>query len=277
MGQGLANPNELGKNLWNAVRANEKKITKALADQVPASVFLSFTEQAIRGAVLRGDTRLLQCTPSSVMRALLQIAQAGLTPNGVAGEAYVVPSFSRNSGAWQAEARFGYRGLMRLARRGSKLGAWSARGVRAGDLFEVDYGSEERLVHRPKLRTGDDDGGELIAAYSVVTLGTGERSFHVVDQRDIHLARSMSGNPKESSSWSDTWSKWEGAMAAKTAVRAHTKYLPISETAATLIAEEAERESGRSVTQLDDEPENSPEPKRNALEGLEGVPVGGDA
>src|SRR5262245_29341353 len=60
---------------------------------------------------------LLDCTPVSLVGAIIQSSQLGLEPDGELGEAYLIP-YRNNKKGGQREVQFqtGYKGLLKLAR-----------------------------------------------------------------------------------------------------------------------------------------------------------------
>jgi recombination protein RecT len=100
---------------------------------------------------------------------------------------------------------------MELCHRGGLLEGFVAEAVCAGDHFEVQQGTDPRLVHRPALQ----ERGELVAAYAVAQFTTGGRLFVVIDRGTA--ARAMADSPGSSKS-SSLWKTRPAAMWCKTAL-----------------------------------------------------------
>ena len=164
---------------------------------------------------IRQTPKLQDCTPESLLGAILQAAQLGLEPDGTLGQAYLVP-YKTN-----ATLQIGYRGMIELARRSGKVRRIAARVVYDGDHLEYETGLEDRLVHRPNLKRKAD--AEVIAVYAVAELEDGAKVFDVLTKDEIERARSASRNRS-----GEIWSKYYDEMARKTAVRRLFKYLPVS-------------------------------------------------
>ena len=119
--------------------------------------------QIVRDAMtaLSRTPKLAECTPSSVLGGLMTMAQLGLRV-GVLGHGWLLPFWNskakwrdadgrERTGAFEAQLIIGYQGLVELAHRSHQVASISARTVRANDHFDLEYGIDERLVHRPAV------------------------------------------------------------------------------------------------------------------------------
>jgi len=165
--------------------------------------------------------KLLECRPQSVLQSIMQAAQLGLEVNGPLGHAYLVPYNTREHGML-CQLIPGYRGLIYLAKNSGAIAAGEARLVYEGELFDVDYGTEPRILHKPRFDIERTDN-RIVAAYFVARLPDGERQFEVMSRDEIERIRSRS-KAKDGGPWSTDF----GEMARKTATRRGLKYLPIS-------------------------------------------------
>lgn len=190
--------------------------------------------------VIRTSPGLMKCKPESLLGAVMTAAQLGLEP-GPLGHAYLVP--------FKDEVTFivGYRGLIELARRSGNIESLVAREVYEGDEFEVEYGLEDRLVHKPRLF---GDRGQVIAYYAVARYVGGGHTFLVMSRGDVEKHRAKSA-AKNGGPWRDHYDE----MAKKTCVRALAKYLPLSVEAARAIQHDESVHQGVVTDQdLDVEP-----------------------
>ena len=89
------------------------------------------------------NPRLMECNGASLIGAVMQSAQLGLSPDPVLGEAWFVP--------FKGVVTFipGYKGLIKLAYQSEQVAKVSAHVVRDGDAFDYEYGLREKLSHRP--------------------------------------------------------------------------------------------------------------------------------
>lgn len=165
--------------------------------------------------------KLLQCRPQSVLQAIMQAAQLGLEVNGPLGHAYLVPYNTREHGML-CQLIPGYRGLIYLAKNSGAIAAGEARLVYEGETFDVEYGTDPKIVHRPRWDIERIDDA-IVAAYFVARLPDGTRQFEVMSRAEIERIRQRS-RAKDEGPWKTDF----GEMARKTPTRRGLKYLPIS-------------------------------------------------
>lgn len=180
---------------------------------------------------------LLDCTPESVLLAVMQCAQLGLEPNTPLGLAYLIPFDNTKTRRKECQFIPGYRGLVKLAHQSGDIADLRSRVVYEGDEFHVEYGLTEKLVHVPAMSSGKR---EIIAAYAVATLKSSAIPHIEVMTRaeiDAIRSRSRSGN-------SGPWSTDFAEMARKTLIRRICKGLPLSVELGVALNAQAVAESG---------------------------------
>lgn len=178
---------------------------------------------------------LLDCTPESVLLAVMQAGQLGLEPNTPLGLAYLIPY--SNGGKKEAQFVPGYRGLIKLAHQSGEIADLRSRVVYEGDKFEVEYGLNERLVHVPAFVEGDR---KMIAVYAVATIkGSNTPHMEVMTAQEVDAIRKRS-----KSSGNGPWVSDFAEMARKTAIRRICKSLPLSVEMSTALHAQAVVESG---------------------------------
>lgn len=177
---------------------------------------------------MRTTPTLANCEPLSMLGALMTCAAMGLEPNTVLGHAYLVPFKNNKKGVTEVQVIIGYKGLIDLARRSGHITAISA-GVHYSDddLWEYEEGTDARLRHRP----GDQEG-EKLHAYAIAKFKDGGHAFVVLPWKHVIKIRNGSQNWQSAVKFNSTqrnpWHTHEDAMAMKTAIRALSKYLPLS-------------------------------------------------
>lgn len=164
--------------------------------------------------------QLQRCTPESIYLALIACAQLGLEPGGIKGEAYIVPY--RDTATFQ----LGYRGILALAHRSPLIRKLSANVVYERDHFELDIGTESRIVHRPEL---DEERGEVIGAYAYAVLPHDELDIEWMSRADLDKVKASAQGTDRSDS---PWRLWEDQMFRKSPVRRLGKRLPLDADAA---------------------------------------------
>lgn len=184
---------------------------------------------------IRTTPKLQQCEPLSFLGALMQCAALGLEPNTVLGHAYLIPfdkSVKGPNGKWekipQVQLVIGYKGLIDLARRSGHITSISANIHYSDDeLWEYEEGTEARLRHRP----GPQDG-EKLHAYAIAKFTDGGHAYVVLPWAQVMKIRNGSQGWQSAVKFDKTdsnpWGTHEDAMAKKTAIRALSKYLPLS-------------------------------------------------
>ncbi len=207
------------------------KIERLLPSWMNTERFLT----QVRTALTVGDPyklkKLQECSPASVVGAVLTAAELGLDPSGRLGSAYLVP--------YGADCQLipGYRGLIDLAVRSGFVKSINAWVVHEKDLFTVVNGKLPRHVpFMPKFGE-DSKPGPVYAAWMRAQLrGGGVESF-VMTRADIEKVKDRSAavkfarsNPTNPRAQQSPWFTDEEAMQMKTVIRRGIKLLPLSPT-----------------------------------------------
>jgi recombination protein RecT len=157
--------------------------------------------------------KLAECTPESILGALLTCTQLGLEPDSASGRAYLVPYGK------VATLIIGYRGLMDLARRSGDVTSIEARVVHEKDKYEFRYGTQADITHQP---CRDADAGDIVAAYGVAHLRNSDRpAIEWMWRKEIDAIRARS-RAANNGPWVTDFSM----MARKTLIIRLCRYLP---------------------------------------------------
>ena len=135
----------------------KNEIQVALPSQLASERF-----QRVALTAFNSNPKLQTCDPMTFIAAMMQSAQLGLEPNTPLGLAYLIPY--KVKGIDKVQFQIGYKGLLELAHRSGKIKTLYAHEVRANDEFDIDYGLEQKLTHKPLLV---GDRGEVIGYYAV--------------------------------------------------------------------------------------------------------------
>lgn len=154
---------------------------------------------------------LSECSPKSVIGALMQTALLGLNP--ALKQCWYVP-YRKGSAEAECQFQISYTGLINLASRSGRVLQVYANVVRQGDFFEVEQGLNRNLVHKPKL--GND--GPLQYAYAVIKYASGGFDFVVLTASDIEKRRKSSPGQRGRDAVG-VWADWTEEMWKKTALR----------------------------------------------------------
>ena len=219
-----------------------------------------------------GKGKLIECTPESVLAAVFEGAQLGLSPDPHLGEFWLVPRSSKVGDKWVQNATFqiGVKGLAKLARRSGEVLSIKPVPVYRGDEFMLRLGSDpHRIDHVPNpeaVRTAEN----LVAVYAVAQLenakGVRWTQFEHMFRSDIEVSADRSRGKKEGSPRGDSWQNHYTSMAQVRVVGKLCNWLPRTDELALALHRDAERELGiepDAVIQVDAEP---PRPGRRTIQ-----------
>lgn len=184
--------------------------------------------------LLKKNTYLQQCSADSVLEAIYNISQTGLTLNPVLKYAYLIPR--KVSGKLVCVLEPGYQGLIKLATDTDNITSINVQLVYQGDDCEIDLASDKKIIrHVPYLATGKEQG-EVVYGYSIATLQDGSKHPEVMSLKQILEIREYSESYKsyvakqKKGEWaSSVWISDPHEMYRKTIVKRHFKYLPKSD------------------------------------------------
>lgn len=154
---------------------------------------------------------ILNCKPQSIYNAVASVAMADLSLDPVLGLCHLIPR------GGLCTLAIDYKGIIELLLRTGKVKNLYAGAVYEGDDFDFMEGIKGFVKHKRKLNR--DAKSELIAVYSHAVLEDGSDHVFILDRGEIEKRR------KKATSQA-VWNEWLQEMAIKTAIRAHYKYLP---------------------------------------------------
>lgn len=175
----------------------------------------TFTAQIANACRVTPD--LLKCDPATVIGAALRCAQLGLAPNDVRNLAWIIP-YGKT-----AQFQIGYGGILELARRAVPGLRFDGRPVYPHDEFDVDYGRDQMLTHRPAVAIGKGRGGDAFAWYVRAVYPDGGIQIHILDREGVEYHRSFS-KVKNGGMWDTSYD----AAALKSVVLDMKRWLPSS-------------------------------------------------
>lgn len=203
------------KTVKEMIAGRMTEIKASLPHHVKADHFLRVYINSIQR-----NPALLECTPISLLGALLLCAQFGLEPDGLTRQAYLIPFNNSKKGVKEVQVIIGYGGLMDMARRSGKITGIEARVVREKDTFSYKFGIEPILTHSPYTQ---GDAGKPIFFYAIGRFDNGQAQFDVMDKAEVDKIRSRS-RAKDSGPWVTDYEE----MGKKTVLRRLCKLLPSS-------------------------------------------------
>ncbi len=208
-----AQPQE-AKTIRDLIERMKPELVKSLGRPELVEAFVRHYNTAIRL-----NPQLIDCTPESMLAALLLSAQVRLEP-GPLGHVYLVP-YKREC-VWM----LGYTGILELARRSERVGALKARVVWNNDDYR--YWEKDGDEHY-ELRPGDESERK---SRELVIVSWKERAAGSWLRRAVECPRSRVERAKAASpaarKQSGPWLTDETAMWAKTGVRFARPWLPLT-------------------------------------------------
>jgi recombination protein RecT len=198
------------KGMQQMMKAMEKEIAAALPSMVSSERF-----QRVALTAFSSNVKLQQCDAKSFIGAMMQSAQLGLEPNTPLGQSYLIPYGT------QVQFQVGYKGMIELAQRSGEIKTIYAHEVRENDEFEMDYGLDQKLIHKPLLK---GDRGEVIGYYAVYHTKNGGYSFAFMTKDEVYDFAKKKSKTFNNGPWQTDFD----AMAKKTVVKQLLKYAPIS-------------------------------------------------
>lgn len=201
-----------------ALRIAMKEAFPSIRNIVPKHM----TPERLMRIVLTASQRnpkLAQCTPESVIGAVVNCATLGLEPNLI-GHAYLIPYKNSKTGVTECQFQIGYKGMLDLIQRSGNVQSITAHVVYENDEFEYEYGLNEILRHKPAR----SNRGEAIFYYAVYKMRNGGYGFEVLSKEDVEDHRDKFSKAKTHGPWVDNFD----AMALKTVVKQMVKWMPIS-------------------------------------------------
>lgn len=202
------------KTLGDLVNERKGELAKVLPSVLSPDTFCRLVLNA-----LNTTKHLAECTPASFYGALMDCAQLGLKPN-VNGEGYLLPYFNNKKKKYECQFVPGYKGLMVLARRSGEIASIDAQTVYKNDTFDISYGFEPVLIHKPAL----GDRGEAIGFYAAVILKDGGKNAYWMSVDDAKKYGKRYSKTFNNGPWQTDFE----AMAKKSCLRQVLKMCPCS-------------------------------------------------
>lgn len=196
------------KTIFDVIQSGAKQFATALPKHINSDRFVR-----IAITTIRQNPKLAQCNQESLLGALMVSAQLGLEP-GVLGQCYLIP-YGR-----ECQFQIGYKGMIELLRRSGQLKDIYAYSVYENDEFEMTYGLDRDLKHKPNLQ----NKGNFIGCYCVAVLKDDARAFEYMTKEEIEAHGKKFSKTYGNGPWKSDFE----AMAHKTVVKKMLKWLPVS-------------------------------------------------
>jgi recombination protein RecT len=190
---------------WLSSDGFKAEVQKALPTHLTPDRFLRVALTA-----LNKTPKLADCTPSSVLGAMLTLSQFGLEPDG--RRAHLIPYGK------ECQLIVDYKGIVELVLRSGLVSKIHADVVCENDAFEYDMGEVKQ--HKIDLRKAR---GEAYAFYAVCTFKDGTAKADVMSREEVDAIRARSRAGR-----AGPWVTDYNEMGKKTVFRRLSKWLPLS-------------------------------------------------
>ncbi len=174
----------------------------------------------IATTVIARNDKIKNCSPASIIGAVVQASILGFKPIETLGECYFVPYKG------QCQFQIGYRGYKKLAHNTNKIKMLYAEVVYQDDKFYYELGLNPKLEHVPNLNA-DNSWNKITHVYAVAHYTNGGYSFVVLDRKKIENFRRR--NPMQGPVPSGAWETDYDSMARAKAIKQLAKWMPLSE------------------------------------------------
>jgi recombination protein RecT len=217
---------------------NAKAFEAALSGVMPLERFARVVL-----TVCEKNPELYKCDRGSLLLSCFRVAQLGLSPDPVLGQAWLIPRKGK------AEFQLGWKGALQLAYRSPLVAAVRYGVVRQGEDFAWQDGRQWRLKHSPGPEGWPETWDQLQAAWCIIDLLSGGALPRVMYKAEImrHKARGEGSQP--------AWTKDLAAMAAKTVIGDACRRAPVDSEIGRAFALDQDGDHGRGQSPGGDEPE----------------------
>lgn len=176
--------------------------------------------------IINRDPQLQQCTQNSILAAIVNVANIGLTLNPAANECCIVARWNNKSKVKEAVLEPMYQGLARLAMREGVVKQLNCQVVYKNDEISVDAADNIRpVIHNINTFL---DRGEMVGVYCISTDLDGLRQVELMSVTQVDAIRDEADAYKafkagkiSSTPWSTSYTE----MARKTVLKRLFKYL----------------------------------------------------
>lgn len=237
----MANPKDIKNQVAQKANGNETKppsfkeqfegYLEKMAPSIKTVLPKHFDSQRFMRIALsevRKNPQLSKCSIQSVAGAVMQSAMLGLEP-GLHGHAYLVPRWNGKTQTLDAEFQIGYKGYMDLGHRTGKIAYITAEVVYEDDYFDFQFGSEQKLVHKPNIESEKYGDPEYANKYYVfIKFKDASEQFKVITRKQA-IKRMQKHAPKnKAGAIVGPWVSDFNSMALKTVIRDGFKTVQIS-------------------------------------------------
>ncbi len=187
---------------------------------------------------MASDKNLMGCNVEDILHVGFQIVQAGLNPNKLFGQAYVVPYGK------VPQLQIGYKGWISLGYRNG----WTFKAVAVYncDEFDIEFmGFEDKITFKPNFEQRDEDESkwvkENLKGVMVYAKDSQNNVFtEFVGVKKLEKLRLSSPMQKNKDALAGVWNEWAEEMYKAKALKYVITRLPINDSIMNLVVAENE-------------------------------------
>jgi len=235
----------MSNNLMTQREQEAKQLVSSKMKQINVLVGNDKTKASKFGSALvqlSQNKNLSVCKVESVIDVGFQIVQAGLNPNPLFGQAYVVP-FELKSGFTVAQLQVGYKGYIQLGYRAG----WKFKAVPVYKCDTFDYkfgGFEDEISLNPDYgKRSEDDGNWVFENLTGVIVYAKDKDDYIVTEfvpfKKLEKLRQKSQNQVKDK-LQHIWLEWAEEMYKAKAIKYVVTRLPIEDDIVEMVAKEDE-------------------------------------
>lgn len=192
-------------------------------------------------AAITRTPKLAECTPGSVVVALMRCAELGLEPDSAlpARRMWLVPRYNRKINGQECTYQIDYRAMIQIARDTGLVSSVVAEVVHKNDKFELSYSSDGTGIAHFKFEPNTfGDRGDVVGYFAAARLTTGEVQVATLTKAKALEVMERHGPKDQSQKTVGPWTTDFDAMACKTALRRLWNLLPAGTTPQARLAQE---------------------------------------
>jgi recombination protein RecT len=205
--------------------------TRSLISQFTANRYDNTAKFAVERdyalSIIAGNKKLVECSPNSIGRCIIDVGVMGVSLSPTRKEAYLIPYFNSSTGETICTLSISYMGMEQLAYRTGLLSNIQTNVVREGDSIKVFTKDNKRQVEHVESMT---KRGKVTHVYCIATFKDGSTHVETMDRKEIMGARSAAAK-KNNGTIPFTWAEknpFRYEMYKKAVLRRAWKHWPKS-------------------------------------------------